>query len=322
MPSPCTATVNVKAFGPEPGGRHWTIVFRVDVDDCPDSGGDFEFTMTIVGDGDPQELRKREAWTARGVTSFPVRYTIQLGEDEAIDDVEVHDDTIRCVCISGRGATLQESVGRGGQNREADVRRVQELLHTVEGAFLEPTGMLDSRTLEAIRSFLARHFRLPGEILVPDSEEVEHLLAMEALGLVLLPQSSGNGYYSYEPATNQYGSSATIQAVLDVGRQWRQNQPDLAFGVGDISLQGGGKMPGHNTHQHGTDVDLRPLRKDGRSLPVAIHDSAYSRPQTELLVRAFLAHANVKNVLFNDTSIPGVIQWPGHDNHLHVNMKT
>lgn len=219
-------------------------------------------------------------------------------------------------------AGIQATVGRGGTNREEDVKRVQELLRQVEGAVLEPTGVFDGQTLEAICNFFIRHFQVTGEILVPDSEEVEHLLAMEALGLVLLPQTSGNGYYSYEPAANQYGTSATIQAVLDVGRQWRQNQPGLPFWVGDISLQGGGKMPGHNTHQHGTDVDLRPLRTDGRPLPVTIHDSAYSREQTELLVRAFLTHGNVKNVLFNDTSIPGVIQWPGHDNHLHVNMKT
>ena len=139
---------------------------------------------------------------------------------------------------------------------------------------------------------------------------------------VLLPQVSGNGYYSYSQASNQYGTTPTINAVVDIGKQWQFNSQS-PFGVGDISLEQGGPMPGHTTgHQLGRNVDVRPIRGDGQQAPVTWQDAAYSRAQTQLLVDNFLAHANCSKIYFNDPQIQGVQPLAGHDNHLHIEMKS
>ena len=139
--------------------------------------------------------------------------------------------------------------------------------------------------------------------------------------LQLLPQVSNNGYYSYSPAARQYGTSATIQAIVDVCRTFRLNMPDVVIGVGDISFKAGGPMPPHASHKDGRQVDIRPLRADRKRLPVDISDAQYSRELTRLLVEALQAHDNVTGILFNDTAIKGVTKWAGHNNHLHVKMK-
>jgi len=137
---------------------------------------------------------------------------------------------------------------------------------------------------------------------------------------VLLPQVSGNGYYSYSPAENQCGTSATIQAVVDIGTQWQYNG-NSPFGVGDISLAQGGPMPGHTTgHQQGRNVDVRPLRTDGQDAPVTWQDPAYNHDLTQLLVNNFLAHANCSKIYFNDPNITGVQTLQHHDDHLHIQM--
>jgi hypothetical protein len=116
------------------------------------------------------------------------------------------------------------------------------------------------------------------------------------LAFVLPPQVSGKGYYSYSPAQNQYGTSNTIGAVLDVGRQWQFNS-EPPFGIGDISLVQGGPMPGHTTgHQIGRNVDVRPMRTDGTAAPVTWQDAQYSQALTQLLVDNFRAHVNCSRI--------------------------
>jgi penicillin-insensitive murein DD-endopeptidase len=99
------------------------------------------------------------------------------------------------------------------------------------------------------------------------------------------------------------------------------NLPNLPIAIGDISLKDGGKMPPHEAHRHGRNVDIRPFRKDGRMLHVTIHAPEYDHEMTELLVKNLLAHRNVHRILFNDTKIQGVHHFHGHDNHLHVETK-
>jgi hypothetical protein len=38
-------------------------------------------------------------------------------------------------------------------------------------------------------------------------------------------------------------------------------------------------------------------------------------------VNLLRSNPNVETILFNDTSIAGVRQWVGHDNHLHVHFR-
>jgi murein endopeptidase len=140
--------------------------------------------------------------------------------------------------------------------------------------------------------------------------------------LVLLPQASGLGYYTYSAQDRQYGTEATIKAIQEVADTLRTSQPDVPIGIGDISFAAGGSMRPHQSHRHGKDIDIRPLRTDGLQSPIKISDTAYSRARTELLVKTLLAHGNVKKILFNDRAIRGVRSFPGHDNHLHVEMKS
>lgn len=56
--------------------------------------------------------------------------------------------------------------------------------------------------------------------------------------------------------------------LLHVEREWALIDK-RKFGVGNISLAGGARYDKHNTHKLGLEVDVRPIRKDGR------HESVY-----------------------------------------------
>ncbi len=137
---------------------------------------------------------------------------------------------------------------------------------------------------------------------------------------VLLPPLSGNGYYSYSPLAQQYGTQRTIDTIVRICQDWFRNQRCLV-GIGDMSFPDGHAMRPHKGHADGKCIDLRPLRKDRINSPVSIHSASYDRASTDLLVRSLLAHANVSKILFNDSRIHGVKRSAGHDNHLHVLMR-
>jgi len=140
-------------------------------------------------------------------------------------------------------------------------------------------------------------------------------------GLVLLPQVCGNGYYSYSAMARQYGTQATIDTIVRIATDYFRNQ-GTEIGIGDISFRNRHAMAPHHTHRDGKCVDIRPLRTDLAAAPVNIHDSNYDRDATKLLVASLLAHRNVQTILFNDNQILGVKSWVGHDNHLHVKMRS
>lgn len=148
-----------------------------------------------------------------------------------------------------------------------------------------------------------------------------HHGAGHAPALVLLPQVCGLGYYSYSPLDRQYGTQATIDTIARIARDYFRNQK-AEIGIGDMSFRDGRAMSPHHTHRDGKCVDIRPLRKDLASAPINIHDADYDRDATKLLVASLLAHRNVQTILFNDGQIPGVKYWTGHDNHLHVKMRS
>jgi hypothetical protein len=73
-------------------------------------------------------------------------------------------------------------------------------------------------------------------------------------------------------------------------------------------------------HTTGTGIDIRPIRKDGRDLPITYEQPGYDREATQQLVDTLLATGGVKRIFFNDPQIKGVSPWKGHDNHLHVSV--
>jgi hypothetical protein len=90
--------------------------------------------------------------------------------------------------------------------------------------------------------------------------------------------------------------------------------------VGDISLKGGGDIDGHASHETGRDVDMRPIRNDGKEGPVKWWDSNYSGILTQELIDIIYCNGivRVKVIGFNDPNVQGCVNWNNHDNHLHV----
>lgn len=156
---------------------------------------------------------------------------------------------------------------------------------------------------------------------------------------VQLPQNpeageSGSGYYVYgtdhtgrrgTSANGQWGEPKTMQVITSVAGHLANGKHETPFGVGNISLQGGGYFKGHNTHQDGLGIDVRPARTDKEELGVSYQHSKYDRAATQRLVDAFRATGAVDTIYFNGTGLLGVTpDRPGvkvHDNHLHIKIK-
>jgi hypothetical protein len=136
--------------------------------------------------------------------------------------------------------------------------------------------------------------------------------------------SPGPGYYSYHPGPGlqrQFGLPETIRVLQLIGARWQRAHPNgPRIGIGDISKRGGGPLHGHASHRLGVDVDVRPLRNDGREADVTYKSPAYSRALTQELVNLIRSNAvlRVKYIFFNDPSVMDVTRWPNHDDHLHV----
>ena len=92
----CSARVDVQFDG------DGSIVFSVEVEDCEDSSGRFEFAAKIdQGDGRIQQLEKREAWSrTHNNSSANVDYRIQLSAGETLIDVDVNSSSIECYCYT------------------------------------------------------------------------------------------------------------------------------------------------------------------------------------------------------------------------------
>jgi hypothetical protein len=219
---------------------------------------------------------------------------------------------------------IMASVGRNAINRTSDVRVVQELLNAA-GAGINHDGQCGRATISAIEEYQRNWTTLPDGRVDPVGVTWKHLserrFKVMRAGYALLPQMSGNGYYSYSPVTSQYGTAATISSLVRCCRRFAEQNPDVPVGIGDMSLANGAEMKPHKTHRNGRNADIRPLRKDGKMLPVTIGDPQYSRERTAALVKILRADPNLKSILFNDSGIVGVTHFAGHDNHLHVSMK-
>jgi peptidoglycan hydrolase-like protein with peptidoglycan-binding domain len=133
----------------------------------------------------------------------------------------------------------------------------------------------------------------------------------------LCDYSVGNGPANWGTAAaiGQLTAAATAQAAGGNGR----------VAVGDIGFQHGGPIPGHEFHQVGLEVDIRPMRKanDQCARGVNYRSAAYDRAATRALVQAIRASApgHVKLIYFNDPVLikEGLTRrHSGHDDHLHV----
>jgi murein endopeptidase len=146
----------------------------------------------------------------------------------------------------------------------------------------------------------------------------------DSRGYFMLPQAPEDaGYYVYGTpgeGGGQYAHPAMLTILLFIERQW-QAIDHRKFGIGNISLAGGGRFKPHDSHKDGLQVDVRPLRKDGARVAVNYFQSGYDKAATSRLIALFRAHPAVIKVYFNDLSIPGVQPMMNHDNHFHVAIR-
>jgi murein endopeptidase len=140
----------------------------------------------------------------------------------------------------------------------------------------------------------------------------------------MLPQAPEDaGYYVYGTPPNgggQYAHPAMMSMLMYVEREWAAID-SRRFGVGNISLAGGVPYEKHSTHRTGLEVDIRPLRKDGRHDPVFWYQhELYDHDATAKLIAMFHAYPCVQTILFNDLTIPYVTPFKDHDHHFHVKL--
>src|SRR5215813_4252212 len=142
---------------------------------------------------------------------------------------------------------------------------------------------------------------------------------------VLLPES-GPGFVTSNRGNDefQWGQQTTIDAALRTANAWDVLHPNHAFSIGQISKKGGGHFPPHHSHKHGLDIDVRPLRKDGKNLPVDMSESQYDRALTTELIDLWWTNAPVQLVYFNDQTVINAglsIHCAGHNDHFHVRVR-
>jgi hypothetical protein len=147
----------------------------------------------------------------------------------------------------------------------------------------------------------------------------------DSRGYFMLPQAPEDaGYYVYgtpEHGAGQFAHPRMLTVLFLIEHQW-QAIDRRKFGIGNISMAGGGNFDPHKSHKNGLQVDVRPLRKDGARVGVKYFQSGYDKEATARLIGLFQAHPAVIRVYFNDLSIPGILPLDGHDDHFHVAIST
>lgn len=83
-------------------------------------------------------------------------------------------------------------------------------------------------------------------------------------GGIMLPK--GDGYIVRNPKRS-YGTALTVGIIMDAMASYAKAYPrGPRFAVGDLSVENGGKLPPHISHQSGRDVDIGLIHKNGRQL--------------------------------------------------------
>lgn len=291
----------------------------------------------IAGPDTERALLEAQAGRAAGGAAAPAAVPSEPGESEFEDDFE----------WAGEWDGEREAEWQGEADRSSReyIRWVQASLNRILGTRLATDGINGPLTRSAVRSFQSRRGLAVDGVVGPVTEAA--LIAAGAgrppgVGTAPVPRGgqaypavnvelplAGRGFYSYDRTSavngqpHQFGRRETIDAIRAIGAAWARAHPNgPRIGVGHISLRGGGDTPSHAGHETGLEVDLRPVRGDGREAAVTIYDPSYSRALTQELVNAIRANGvlPVRRILFNDTAIPGVVEVPNHHHHLHVDF--
>ena len=243
---------------------------------------------------------------------------------------------------TGGQSTVRE-LGKVNRRNAAYVKWVQQSLNRIMRLQLAVDGDIGTQTRSAIRSFQQKQnltadgivgaqteaaliaaggTRPPAGTTTPGAGRTTPSAGRTSSAVNTPLPREGKGFYSHKQTSRQYGIPETIQALQAIGAKWYAAYPNgPRIGIGEISLQGGGDISGHRSHEKGVDVDIWIMRNDRREKPTNIGNPAeYSRPLTQELVNLIRANTvlKVERIYFNDTKVQGVRWWKGHDGHLHV----
>jgi peptidoglycan hydrolase-like protein with peptidoglycan-binding domain len=199
------------------------------------------------------------------------------------------------------------------------VLTLQRQLNEKRAAALVATGSWNSATAAAVRAF-ETHAGLPVDGIADRTVWrylVAHFDRPSFSTAALCDYGVGNG-----PAN--WGTGSAIGQLEAAGRTAVATGLGRAP-VGDIGLEHGGDIAGHQGHEQGLEVDIRPVRDNrdqcrwGTNWRVA----SYDRTATRALIKAIrnAAPGHVKLIYFNDPKLvaEGWSTWfSGHDDHLHV----
>ena len=130
------------------------------------------------------------------------------------------------------------------------------------------------------------------------------------------PDGNGTANWGTGAAIGQLEAAAAVFAATGQGR----------VPVGDVSLEHGGDIAGHSSHEVGLDADIWPIRTDNAQCTagrITWQSGTYDRAATRALLQAVRSRAagHVKLIFFNDPVLidEGLTQsFPNHDNHIHV----
>lgn len=228
--------------------------------------------------------------------------------------------------------SISASVGKNGVNKQADVEAIQNLLNQAiakENDASQKSLVVDKRIGQNTINTIIRFQKNIVGMVKPDGKidpngstlkKLEVYVSSDNTSLIQLPKS-GNGYYVYTTSDKLWGTKECINSITAAAKSFKDNH-NITIGIGDISFGDKREMFPHKSHRKGLNIDIRPLRKDGKHLPISIHDKDhYSQELTKALVEILQNDSNLKSILFNDSGISGVKQWAGHHNHLHVSFK-
>ena len=157
-------------------------------------------------------------------------------------------------------------------------------------------------------------------------EKLSQLQPHDSRTYFMLPQAPQEaGYYVYGTPPHgegQYAHPSMMTMLLFVEREWAAID-NRKFGVGNISSAGGTAYDKHKSHKNGLQVDVRPLRKDGRHEQVFWYQvDDYDQAATGRLISLFFGYPGVHRILYNDKhASPFVTHFKNHDHHFHVELK-
>jgi peptidoglycan hydrolase-like protein with peptidoglycan-binding domain len=198
------------------------------------------------------------------------------------------------------------------------VMALQRQLNEKRAAGVPVDGVFGAATQSALRAF-QRHAGISATGIagaVTWKALIRHL-ERPVFGGKLCDYQVGNGLADWGTAAAQGQLEAAAYRVVELGHG--------RIAVGDISREHGGDIAGHQSHEVGLDVDIRPMRTDRAQCTWGVNRAwtTYDRAATRDLVKAIrtTAPGHIKLIYFNDPVLirEGLVRWyAGHDDHLHI----